>query len=73
MEYLDFLNTPYWDAVRSKKLYLSGYKCSLCNCNTNLQVHHKTYENHGYEHNNLDDLIVLCSNCHSKQHGKGEM
>lgn len=72
MEYLDFLNTPYWDAVRSKKLYLSGYKCSLCNCNTNLQVHHKTYEHHGYEHENLDDLIVLCSNCHSKHHGKGE-
>lgn len=73
MEYIDFLDTPYWDAVRSKKLFQAYYKCSLCNGNENLQVHHKTYENHGYEHNNLDDLIVLCGNCHSKHHGKGEI
>ena len=73
MEYRDFLNTPYWDAVRSKKLFQAYYKCSLCNGNENLQVHHKTYENHGYEHNNLDDLIVLCGNCHSKHHRKGEI
>lgn len=72
MEYLDFLNTPYWDAVRSKKLFQAYYKCSLCDSNINLQVHHKTYEHHGYEHENLDDLIVLCGNCHSKHHGKGE-
>ena len=72
MDYKDFLYTPYWDAVRSQKLYRSGYKCSLCDSNINLQVHHKTYEHHGYEHENLDDLIVLCGNCHSKHHGKGE-
>jgi 5-methylcytosine-specific restriction endonuclease McrA len=70
MEYLDFLNTPYWDAVRSKKLFQAYYKCSLCDSNIDLQVHHKTYEHHGYEHENLDDLIVLCGNCHSKHHGK---
>lgn len=71
MEYSDFLQTAYWDAIRSQKLYLSRYKCSLCDDNQNLQVHHKTYEHHGYEHIYLDDLIVLCGRCHSKHHGKG--
>ena len=30
----------------------------------------KNYEHHGEEHNHLDDLIVLCSGCHSKFHDK---
>ncbi|WP_416212660.1 HNH endonuclease [Nostoc sp. DedQUE04] len=33
-----------------------------------LQVHHLTYENHGKEHEHLEDLITLCDDCHKKQH-----
>jgi 5-methylcytosine-specific restriction endonuclease McrA len=35
-----------------------------------VNVHHRTYEHHGEEHQYLDDLILLCHPCHSKFHGK---
>lgn len=69
LSYEDFLNTKYWDLVRRYKLKRSGFKCELCNSNgKTLNVHHKTYDNHGMEHDNLEDLIVLCRNCHEKFH-----
>lgn len=70
MPYKDFLNTLYWDLVRTIKKENVNYKCELCNCNHNLAVHHKTYENHGDEYHHLEDLIVLCSDCHAKFHDK---
>ena len=36
----------------------------------NLQVHHKTYLHHGKEVFYLEDLIVLCDNCHHNEHTK---
>lgn len=69
-EYKDFLNTYYWDAVRQYKLYLANYKCQLCNSKGKLNVHHTTYEHHGTEHLHLEDLIVLCEECHAKFHDK---
>lgn len=70
MDYQDFLLTPYWDAIRSIMLKKACYKCELCNENHNLHIHHKDYKNHGAEHLNLSDLIVLCQKCHSKFHDK---
>lgn len=73
LSYSDFLKTPYWDGVRNYKLRRSGYKCELCSSNKTLNVHHKTYENHGLEHLRSianKDLIVLCKDCHYKFHDK---
>lgn len=73
MDYSDFLHTPYWDGIRSYKLKKSKYRCQLCGKNGFLNVHHKTYEHHGLEHNRSisdNDLIVLCQNCHEKFHDK---
>ena len=28
------------------------------------------YDNHSYEHEHLDDLIVVCNKCHAKYHDK---
>ena len=73
MSYYDFIQTPYWDGVRSYKLKKAKYRCQLCGCKGVLNVHHKTYENHGMEHiSNIadSDLIVLCKNCHEKFHDK---
>lgn len=70
MPYDEFLQTIYWDIIRGYKLYKAHYKCELCNQNGQLHVHHKTYENHGNEHEHLDDLIVLCRDCHAKFHNK---
>ena len=50
MDYNDFLHTPYWDGVRNYKLKSANYRCQLCGKSGKLNVHHKTYENHGREH-----------------------
>ena len=64
MSYADFLRTPYWKAIAEKKRIQAQYKCNLCNKNLELHCHHRTYDTHGYELHNLQDLIVLCSQCH---------
>lgn len=68
MQYYDFLKTPYWKAIAQQKRYYAKYKCELCASSENIAVHHKTYDNHGNEIENLSDLIVLCSECHEKFH-----
>ena len=73
MKYRDFLRTPCWDGVRSYKLKKSNYCCELCGGKGVLNVHHKSYENHGKEFDMEiadRDLIVLCKDCHAKFHDK---
>lgn len=75
MDYYDFLKTPYWDGIRNYKLKRAKYCCELCGGKGVLNVHHKTYENHGREHIRIiadKDLIVLCKDCHEKFHDKLE-
>lgn len=67
MPYTDYLKTEHWQYTRTKALKRARYRCQLCNRgNISLHVHHRTYENRGYEQN--DDLIVLCADCHRKFH-----
>jgi 5-methylcytosine-specific restriction endonuclease McrA len=70
LPYNDFLKTIYWHIVRDYVVSQRGGKCELCGKMKNLHVHHKTYENHGMEHANLNDLMVLCKVCHAKFHDK---
>lgn len=69
LEYKDFLKTYYWKAIRLYMIHKNGDHCTLCSSESNLNVHHKTYDHHGLELFFLDDLIVLCVNCHAKEHG----
>lgn len=69
MTYREFLMTPYWKAIAEDVKRKSGNKCQLCNSTEGLNVHHRTYENHGDELHNMKDLICLCADCHSKFHG----
>ena len=50
--------------LRDKIVKLKGGKCYFCGKNTKLKIHHITYKN-----NNLQNLTLLCSPCHSKLHG----
>ena len=73
MSYSEYLQTNHWQKIRRQALKRAKYKCQLCSKhNTELHVHHKTYEHIGQEHNYQDDLIVLCKDCHAKFHGKDE-
>lgn len=68
MNYYTFLNTIYWKVVAKKVKERAGYRCQLCNSSENLNVHHRSYRNHGYEVLHLEDLICLCHECHEKHH-----
>lgn len=68
MSYGDFLRTPYWLAIVQQMKYRAKFRCKLCGSSGLLNVHHRSYENHGRELQKQDDLIVLCQPCHQKFH-----
>jgi YgiT-type zinc finger domain-containing protein len=63
MKYSDFLKTPYWKCIASA-LKDRSPKCHLCGSSENLVVHHLTYTHHGRELDHLEDLVVVCKECH---------
>ena len=67
--YSEFLNSAYWRSIAGWLKEETG-KCELCGMTAGLVVHHKTYLNHGDEINHLNDLVVLCKDCHKKEHKK---
>ena len=69
-QYLDYLESPEWYAKRAEVLKRDNHRCTECDAQINLHVHHKTYKRLGNE--NLDDLITLCYICHMKLHDKPE-
>lgn len=68
MKYHDFLNTRYWKIIADYEKFRANRKCQLCNSETNVNVHHSTYEHHGLEIDYRNDLVILCNNCHEKFH-----
>ena len=74
MSYDELLQTKEWKLFRDFVLKNKGYHCEKCGCNTKLNVHHtiyykskigKLYLPWFYK---LDDLKVLCENCHKEEH-----
>jgi 5-methylcytosine-specific restriction endonuclease McrA len=65
--YAHSLNSEYWKEVR-QKILARDRKCVKCGSVLFLEVHHKTYIHKGDELEYLEDLILLCSNCHQKEH-----
>ena len=66
--YNNYLNSDHWREIRADAKVAAGYKCQLCLSNGKLNVHHKSYANINKE--SLDDLMVLCDECHRKHHSK---
>jgi len=61
-----YLQSDLWKSIRLKALEFYGCKCNRCGDFGN-DVHHKTYERvGGYEL--LEDLEVLCRDCHKAHH-----
>ena len=65
--YKEFLESIYWKII-SSTIKHRAKKCQMCGKRTGLQVHHKNYNNHGQELQNMSDLVVLCRDCHKKIH-----
>lgn len=70
LAYGDFLKTPYWKAIAQKVRQRANWRCQMCNTKRALEVHHRSYDCHGREHDNLGDLIAICRECHGLHHGK---
>jgi len=70
MNYKDYLKTPEWQEKRHDALISAGGTCQRCGKYKDLQVHHLTYERRGEEL--PEDLMVLCQDCHMKEHGFGK-
>lgn len=71
MAYRDYLRTPHWRATRAQALRRAGNRCQVCNADSHLDVHHRTYERLGCE--DAGDLIVLCRSCHDLFHDNGRL
>lgn len=67
MKYKDFLKTDYWKTVRNYIIH-THKRCKICGGNHRFNVHHKSYENRGYEHLRTDELVLLCQKCHQAIH-----
>lgn len=66
--YRTWINSDDWKRIRKKKLIEEALQCEICGSAKNLAVHHITYEHLLEEDKHMDDLIVLCKNCHEKAH-----
>lgn len=67
-EYVDYINSSEWKAVRLKAFAHYGKKCTKCGSENLLHVHHNTYKN--FKHEEIKDLNVLCEVCHMTLHDR---
>lgn len=71
-DYQDYLQSPRWRELSREARVRAGNRCQLCNATGPNNVHHRSYERLG-EGNEIDDLIVLCTECHKKFHEQGRI
>ncbi len=65
--YHEYLRSAEWAQKRSFVIGLYGAVCTSCGSTNHIQVHHKSYKNLHSEAE-IDDLIVLCRDCHEVEH-----
>lgn len=68
MTYRTYLRSEGWQRTRERKFEQAGRECVVCASASKLQIHHRTYARLGRER--LEDLVVLCDDCHATYHGK---
>lgn len=69
--YEAYLKTKHWRQLREKVYETYNHECAKCHDIIPLHyanVHHRKYKNLGKE--NMQDLILYCTNCHAKIHTK---
>lgn len=63
-----WINSPLWKETSKLKRRMQPY-CADCGRTSSLEAHHNTYIHWGIEVLHLQDLDVLCRNCHAIRHG----
>ena len=63
-----YIHTKHWRTLRNEKMRASGQYCEICSRigkGRGNDVHHKNYRK--LYDVTLDDLMILCQECHNKQ------
>lgn len=68
-DYEEYIHSPEWRELRVQALKRDKYTCQMCGTGKNVQVHHVNYKNLGTAQE-LEDVVTLCDDCHSKVHVK---
>jgi hypothetical protein len=68
IKYREYLISKKWEGYKNAIHYIYNEECFICNSKEELQVHHKTYDR--IYHEDLDDLVLVCSDCHECIHTK---
>ena len=67
-DYSWFLDSKYWQSVRTAIYHRAGFRCEKCGSVDGLEVHHLWYPPRGTELQNLTALILVCNSCHRQLH-----
>ena len=69
MPYKEQLQSVPWKKFRQLVFKKRGRACEMCGAKKNLQIHHPNYVygRKAWEYS-VDDVVVLCNNCHKKLH-----
>ena len=66
-EYQEFLKSDFWISLSDCKKAKVDCKCEKCGKSEFLECHHIIYRSSWYD-TKLEDLIILCRECHKKEH-----
>lgn len=72
VRYSLYTQGPRWFILRNVRLWWDGWQCTRCGDRYPLQVHHTSYRHKGdgWGVGEFLDLRTLCSQCHSRAHGR---
>jgi 5-methylcytosine-specific restriction endonuclease McrA len=65
------LPTREYEVLRQRVLRRDSWRRQLCGSMMNLEVHHQLFRSHSGS-DNEDNLITLCTDCHSSVHCVGK-
>lgn len=68
IDYNEYIRSDEWKKKRILVAQRENHRCQMCGelVVVHYHIHHKTYARFGNE--DLDDLMFLCEDCHTKLH-----
>ena len=63
-----YMQSEKWGILKYLRMLIAQDKCECCGATEHLQLHHETYIRLTEEE--IDDLKILCADCHQKLHDK---
>jgi 5-methylcytosine-specific restriction endonuclease McrA len=61
------LKAELYEELRQQVLRRDGWRCQSCGTMSNPEVHHKRFRSHS-GHDWEENLITLCTQCHTQAH-----